>query len=1045
MALEPDARNPGLWTDPAANPGDPGTFGVVVGVSRYRHLAGGQGPSAKKQFPGLKQLNVSALTAYRFFDWLRAKYHYRKSPLVHCWLLLAPSDREKALIDKDTLAHAVEPTFDACDRALNDWFTVMSDLSADRPETARGCRSFFFFSGHGVEFHLKKQCLLPADFPIPDDQPRPQERVDKVIGTGNLVEAMSGLRVPSHFFFLDACRNDVDGLKASMPIEGYPILPIPTVRGATSSSIFRFHATTTGTQAFQGEPPDLSLFGQALMEGLSAPPELNPDCDDQSCAIPADKLMCFLELRIGELLLKYPGYHQQPLCSFDARNPATVLAQVPPFPAAAAMADPCRRLDAESVAYAVESLGPAPQRGFAQGREVLRPVTGVPTAVTALASRRWDFANDSVRDGLKETVGRVTSSALSPDGARLAVAVDGHLRLVDAMDGDNSRHLEWPGAPLSFLTFSHDGARLAAAGPDGRVPLWDTATGRMVMHLGEPGKRASSLAFSPEGPKLAIARADGQVQLWDINGDRSFNNLDERGSMVTSLAYSPSGPRLAVARAGGQVRIWETTTNRVVAELEQPGKVVMSLAFSPDGELVAGASDGVLRLWDASSGRSTRHLGEPGNRVTALAFGQNPKWVAAAGADGRIRVWDGVGGDLVRTLPGYSRGLTRLAFSRGGPFLTSAGLDQITEAIWTPESTEQAQGLLKKRREAMLVGLELAGRRDDGDTATLLRETLEDVGRAEAELDRNKAQWLNRPVRPVVYREAAEQLLSQMEISAGTGDPSHPFRSIEPRELVVHRFDRVPGERTYRIELGFRGKMARYWIGLRGSPLSYVCSLLSGTTESTRYLLEISSEGRHESGALRLVRVRADLSERNEGNLGAAAALWNRVGRAGTPEAALQDARELLNRSLGDGDSSPLAAIVSLLVLLRGGPVNELPESVGRLNKDLARWPDIAAIQVELLYRLRESWEAPPPAVVELLLAMKDRGLPHCGDALGYLSDRVDATLRFHQLEESTRSKLDQLRQAVCRTLIMYRTGGLFCVFGGSLQGVDPLLLSLPG
>jgi hypothetical protein len=72
MNLVPDPKQQGLWVDPGWTLADPGTIAVVVGVSRYPHLADGDHPAANTY--GLGQLHVSALTAFRFFEWLRDKY-----------------------------------------------------------------------------------------------------------------------------------------------------------------------------------------------------------------------------------------------------------------------------------------------------------------------------------------------------------------------------------------------------------------------------------------------------------------------------------------------------------------------------------------------------------------------------------------------------------------------------------------------------------------------------------------------------------------------------------------------------------------------------------------------------------------------------------------------------------------------------------------------------------------------------------------------------------------------------------------------------------
>ncbi|HEU0298645.1 MAG TPA: hypothetical protein VFR37_04305, partial [Longimicrobium sp.] len=72
MALERSTTDPALWQDPGAGAG-PGTWAVVIGVSRYDHLPAPGGPPLQPAPPhdayGLGQLSVSALTAYRFFTW----------------------------------------------------------------------------------------------------------------------------------------------------------------------------------------------------------------------------------------------------------------------------------------------------------------------------------------------------------------------------------------------------------------------------------------------------------------------------------------------------------------------------------------------------------------------------------------------------------------------------------------------------------------------------------------------------------------------------------------------------------------------------------------------------------------------------------------------------------------------------------------------------------------------------------------------------------------------------------------------------------------
>lgn len=303
MTLQPDPTTPGLWVNPQWQPGTPGTFAVVIGVSRYDHLAGGSNPAIETY--GLGQLYVSALTAYRFFAWLRDEYDFAGSPPARCWLLLAPGPAEQAALP--VLAdHQRTPTYAHCRDAVRDWFKLMEQLPRTAAEQSR---AFFFFSGHGLEISYEKQILLPCDYL------HPRGILDDAISTDNLYRGTAALAVPHQFFFLDACRNDHQRLRDE-EIEGQRLLRERRSFYANPTLVApRFHASAAGTQAWQpADPADgPSLFGQALLEGLQAQAGFQPDCDNQVCAVKIFPLQAFLSKRVRQLLAERGATVAQPV------------------------------------------------------------------------------------------------------------------------------------------------------------------------------------------------------------------------------------------------------------------------------------------------------------------------------------------------------------------------------------------------------------------------------------------------------------------------------------------------------------------------------------------------------------------------------------------------------------------------------------------------------------------------------------------------------------------------------------------------------------
>lgn len=166
MSLQPQVDQPGLWTNPGWQEGTPGTFAVVIGVSRYPHLDQGPTPAQDLGQPWIRearrlgQLQVSAHTAHRFFSWLSEGYRYPDAPLAKCWLLLAPTDEEIQQVP-DIARHAEQPTLSVCTQALVQWYTSMRALP--KPAQHRS-RALFFFSGHGLQVIHDKQLLLPSDY-----------------------------------------------------------------------------------------------------------------------------------------------------------------------------------------------------------------------------------------------------------------------------------------------------------------------------------------------------------------------------------------------------------------------------------------------------------------------------------------------------------------------------------------------------------------------------------------------------------------------------------------------------------------------------------------------------------------------------------------------------------------------------------------------------------------------------------------------------------------------------------------------------------------
>ncbi len=195
----------------------------------------------------------------------------------------------------------------------------------------------------------------------------------------------------------------------------------------------------------------------------------------------------------------------------------------------------------------------------------------------------------------RHSQGRLHSVVPFPDGRRVAIAGEGTLRILDALDGKTLIDLNGSGRYFWSADVSPDSSLLATGEENHRIVLWDTATGNPLKELSGHSDWVTWVEFSADGKFLLSSSKDSTIRLWDVASGRPLFTITGHEAWVNLARFSADGRYILSGSDDSTVRLWDAGTGRLL-QSQKLDREESGAAFAPDGRHYAYADGFDIRI-----------------------------------------------------------------------------------------------------------------------------------------------------------------------------------------------------------------------------------------------------------------------------------------------------------------------------------------------------------------------------------------------------------------------------------------------------------------
>lgn len=228
-------------------------------------------------------------------------------------------------------------------------------------------------------------------------------------------------------------------------------------------------------------------------------------------------------------------------------------------------------------------------------------------------------------------------------------------------------------APVTGLTFSPDGSRLATGGYDNDVRIWSVSSGVMLAEFLDLGEYVETISWSPDSTTIWAASTNGMAYILSANISIDSYALLQEVSLGSSADgnWKPDSSLFAGGVRTIDIILFSTSGYTLIRSLDAtpdtdflqpPYEFTTSITWHPNANIVAnGKINGWIHVWDldspsdtlpmlslqANNGATDDALVPFEYRVVDIAFSGDGNTISSISSDGTLRVWNAETGALL--------------------------------------------------------------------------------------------------------------------------------------------------------------------------------------------------------------------------------------------------------------------------------------------------------------------------------------------------------------------------------------------------------------